>query len=728
MPLSQPRLDRQRTIYRIEAFPLELDEAALTAWLRTLTGTLQPPVISLGPSPSIVFEAWGDGTGITFRLRVPSKHREHVIGQLHSHLPGLHVREEPAYPPHDWQHAVELKLTHPGRSLDIDSGEALSTTMRTPLQQLGDHERVLMQWVVTPAIRSSPPAVPQARPTRGQRLSGGRYVERDELNERRKKLGEPNLLAALRIGANADTPGRAEQLVATVCQAVASARGAKASFVKRLANPERVKQRCEAASTPYMFPIRLSLSEFAGLLGWKLGKDFVPGVAVTTTRRLPAHPLIPSTGRILGLSNMSGQRRVVAMSYDSAVRHSYVLGATGMGKTTMLANMMAQDMAHGYGVIVIEAKDDLFQLVLERIPDDRLDDVIILDVNDTTHPVGFNIFDQGDNRTAIDELSILIGTMYRDTSQSLTAPQMLYHLTHALAEVPGTTLMDLPVLMRPAPSNTAEWAWRDHIARQVTDPQIAAYVRAFVNADPREQDRQAGPLYNRIWEFVSRPEIRAILGQRTSSFKMRDVIAGNKILLVSLSGARVGTTTASLAGTLLVNAIWQAVRSVRPDKPNFLYLDEFGDFMNLPVDIESILDKSRSANLGMVLAHQRLSQLTPSLRDGVMTNPATKVVFRTSAQNASLIAREFGGYVKDHDFTGLPPYEAIAIVGVDGGIAPPVSIATRPPGESTGNAARVRGLSRSRYGRPIEDVERELTNYGVPERPRRSRPKLSGGD
>jgi hypothetical protein len=186
-----------------------------------------------------------------------------------------------------------------------------------------------------------------------------------------------------------------------------------------------------------------------------------------------------------------------------------------------------------------------------------------------------------------------------------------------------------------------------------------------------------------------------------------DVIAGNKILLVSLSGSRVGPTTASLTGTLLVNAIWQAVRSVRPDKPNFLYLDEFGDFMNLPVDIESILDKSRSANLGMILAHQRLSHLTPSLRDGVMTNPATKVVFRTSAQNASFIAREFGGYVKDHDFMGLPPYEAIALVGVDGGIAPPVSMTTRPPGKLTGNAERVRNLSGSRYGRPIADVERE---------------------
>src|SRR5713101_1408679 len=106
MRSGQHVLDRQRTIYRIEAFPLELDEAAIVAWLRALTGSLQPPFLSLGPSPSIAFEAWGDETGIVFRLRLPWRQQEHLIEQLHSHLTGLHVCKEIDQPSHDWQYAV----------------------------------------------------------------------------------------------------------------------------------------------------------------------------------------------------------------------------------------------------------------------------------------------------------------------------------------------------------------------------------------------------------------------------------------------------------------------------------------------------------------------------------------------------------------------------------------------------------------------------------------------
>jgi hypothetical protein len=297
--------------------------------------------------------------------------------------------------------------------------------------------------------------------------------------------------------------------------------------------------------------------------------------------------------------------------------------------------MAVQDMRAGHGVIIIEAKDDLFNLVLDRIPEKRVKDVIILDVNDLERPCGFNIFDQGSSRTAIDELCQLIGNMYRDASQSITAPRMLYHFTHALAEVPGTTFMDLPVLMSPASVASVEGAWRDHIARQVSDPHIASYLQDFLNLSPAEQDRQAAPLYNRTWEFVSRPEIRVILGQRQSSFKMCDVMEQNKILLVSLSGSRVGTQTANLAGTLLVNAIWQAVRTVQPTKPNYLYLDEFSSFMNLPVDIQSILSKSRSNNLGMVLAHQDFSQIARSFAIASWATSARRSRSRSATRRAA---------------------------------------------------------------------------------------------
>ncbi|HYV31017.1 MAG TPA: TraM recognition domain-containing protein, partial [Candidatus Binatia bacterium] len=521
----------------------------------------------------------------------------------------------------------------------------MSETVLTPLRQLQHAERLLMQWVLTPAIPSELPEQDKALSARLRLehvVKGTLLASKDEVTERRHKLEEPNVLAVLRVAADAATEARARQLVDNVRKAVSSSRGVSSYFTVRFVPKQALRRRIEHGLTPFTFPIQLSISELVALVGMPIGSSLKPGIPVSMSRHLPPAAIIPASGRVLGQANMPGAQRDIAVSYGSAIRHTYLVGTTGMGKTTLLVNSAVQDMAAGHGVIIIEAKDDLFNLTLDRIPPKRIKDVIILDVNDMDRPIGFNVLDQGNSRTAIDELCILLENKYREASQSITAPQLLYHFMHALAEVPGATFTDLLTLMRPAPSNSPEWAWRDYIARQVKNAQVAMYLQAFLNLKPQQQDQIAAPLYNRTWEFMSRPEIRFIFGQRQSSFQMRDVIEQNKILLVSLSGARVGKQTSSIAGTLLVNAIWQAVRAVRPDKPNFLYIDEFADFMNLPVDIKDILSKSRSANLGMTLAHQDVSQISPQFRHGVMGNVATKIAFHVGYQDASMLAREFG--------------------------------------------------------------------------------------
>lgn len=729
--VKQWMLDHYRKTYRIESFPMELDEAEIAGWVHSITGTLRPRLFSFGTSPTVVFEVWGDKNGIVHRIKVPLGDDEHIIGQLRGHVPGLRVIEESDFPKHSWKRAVEVGMTNKSRTLGIHSPEAMSTTMLASFRHLKNDERLLVQWVVTPALTNE---VPQYNNTKTNQfrwesvVKGTLDANRDEVNDRRKKLEEPNLLAVLRVAADANTDTRAEHIIENVRKAIWSARGSKSYFNRRFVFQDSLKRRISEAASPFTFPIQLSVSELVALLGWPVGKSIRPGVSVSMSRHLPPAAIIPSSGRVLGTANLAGSQRDIAMSYASAVRHIHCVGRIGVGKTTLLTNMIAQDMEQGFGVIVIESKDDLFKHVLQRIPTSRLDDVIILDVNDANYPVGFNLFDQGNSRTAIDELCALVDSMYKESSQSITAPKMLYHLTHALAEVPDTTFMDLPTLMTPSAATTPDGIWRDNIARQVKDAQVKDYLQAFFNMKPAEQDRLAAPLYNRIWEFTSRPEMRAILGQRTSSFKMRDVIKSNQILLVNLSGARVGVKTANLAGTFLVNSIWQAVRSLTPDKPNFLYLDEFADFMNFPIDIESILAKSRSARLGMILAHQNLAQISPQLREGVMANTATKIAFRTSARDAGLLAREFGRSVDEDDFVGLPQHEAIALVATDTGNAPPVTISTKQPGKSTGNAGKARYMSQSKYGRPMEDVERNLHERKVLNQQKRNKPPRSGAD
>lgn len=724
---AQKILDSQRKTYRIESFPLELSEDSAAAWLRSIKGTLRPTLFRM-VTPTIVPEIWSEDNELTFRLRLPWRHHEYIADELQSHIPGLRLVEEEQPPEHHWNYAMEVGLAHGSRPLDIESIERMARTIRSPLyHRLQDGERIILQWVAAPAF---PRELPEHNKSQAEDVTLKRLLldddllaSRDEVAERRRKLEEPNMGAVLRIGAQAATRERAEHLADAVRQAIASARGTKAYFKKRpWLTQDMLQRRIKEAVTPLRPSVQLSLSEFLALMAWPIGKEHEPAVATSIARHLPPSSLIPREGRGLGVSAMRS-KRPIAMSYGT-VRHTYLLGATNVGKTTLMENMAVDDMNEGCGVFVIEADGNLFERVLDRVPPKRAQDVIIVDLGDAVRPVGFNVFDQTNSRTAIDELSMLIDRMYRDSSRSITSPRMLYNFAHALAEVPDSTFIDLATLITPVPKDTPKGIWRDHIAREVKDPEVSAYLQAFLNLSPQKQDDMASPLYNRTWEFM-RPEIRMMLGQRTSSFKMRDVVEQNKILLVNL-GSCASPLAASLIGTFLVNAIRQAVNAVLPAKPNFLYLDEFETFMGFYTDMDAILDRARKRNLGLVLAHQRLSQLPPPMVDGVMTNTATKVIFRTSAKNAAIVAREFSGLVTEADFTGLPDHEAIALVGIDGGSAPPVSVATRARGDSTRLAEHIRGLSQLHYGRPIQEVERDLASGYVPERTGRKSPRISG--
>ncbi len=721
--IDQQGQDHSRRTYRL-SFPANLSTDAALEWVYAISGTLRSRSMMFTGTPTIAFEMWATNEGITHRVKVPWKYARYVVGQLQ--LAGIRVDPEDDIPHKQWTRAVEARLKNSGRTLHIDSPRAVSARILGSVQALGEDEVILIQWVVTPAARKHPPThdeTPRSHEFRVEHLFKGNIANRDEIDERRRKLGEPNMLAALRIAAIAETSGKAETLIYDVRRVLAATEGASTKFEKRLVSADTLQRRIDAAAGASIYPIQLSATELLSFIAWPIESPYVAGISPALSRHLPPSAIIPTKGRVLGTANMPGAEREIAMSYPSSTRHTHVLGRTGTGKSTLLANMMAQDMETGHGVILIEGKGDLFEAALDRIPTSRLDDVIVLDLSDNVRPVGFNIFDQGNSRTSIDELCSLIETMYKDSSQSIRAPQVLYHMTHALAEVPGSTFIDLPTML--TAQGSEENDWRDSIWRQVKDHEVSAFVQRYLNMSPKDQDQLSAPVFNRIWQFTSRPEIRNILGQRKSSFKMTDVIEGNKILLVNLNGIRVGKQTASLVGTLLVNAVWQAVRSVNTTKPNFLYLDEFQDFTGLPVDIESMLAKARSSNLGAVLAHQNLTQLRPELRSGVMANTATKVVFRISSDDARLMARELSRRVDDSDFTGLPEHDAIALVATDTGSSPPVSITTKPPGRSTHNAAKARQLSRLRYGRPVDEVKEEIMNRKATTPPRR-RPRISG--
>lgn len=703
-----------------------MDDDRVTAWVRSISGTLRAGPSRFVGVPTIAFEMWASTDGIVHRMKVPWQHTEYVIPQLRSLVPGIRVTPEDDFPMHQWTRGVEVGLTNSARQLRIFSPADVSASLLASVQALEPGEVVVIQWVVSPAVPEHKPvhSVSKTQEMKWRNMFHGDLASRDEIDDRRAKLDEPNMLAVLRVAAKAKTDVRADHLIYRVKAALASTRGPATKFVKRFVSDHRLQERIRNASGSLYFPMQLSAKELTALIAWPIGNPNVPGLPAPLSRHLPPTEAVPSIGRVIGRSTFPGAERPVAIGYVDALKHVHVSGPTGSGKTVLLANMLKQDIENGYGVVLIESKGDLFQSALDYIPPSRIQDTIVLDVNDTKRPVGFNLLRQGDPRVVIDEIQMLFEHMYE--AKSVWTREVLYHGLRTLASDPNLTFVDLAPLLVPTTAEDGEW--RDELIRNLRDPELRSFWQRLDNQPRTAQDRITQPVMDRIWQLNARPEIRNIIGQSDSSFQMDDVIRGNKILLVNLAG--LPRETASLVGTLLMNSLWHSVKSTAGNRSNFLYLDEFQSFLNLPVDPEDMLAKARGFGLGMTLAHQHLGQLPSELKQAVLANARSKIVFQTSAEDARAMSREFGASVDDKDFMHLSQYEVLARVASSGGVSSPFTVSTTAPAKGYNRAKHVVFESRQAYGRPVGLVEKQMADRRTkpPARTSSRRPRVSSWD
>ncbi|WP_439946521.1 type IV secretory system conjugative DNA transfer family protein [Streptomyces sp. BBFR109] len=710
----QPEIDHDRKTYLL-TFPNDLDEQRIVAWLRSVSGLLYDKKGRFTGVKSIAFETWTTDTGIAHRMKVPWQLGDYIAGQLRTLAPGISVEEDDDRPTLNWSRAVELGLTHPFRTLDIPSASDLSASLLTSPGPLNPGETVLVQWVVTPAPHEKPPAKDLHSRTDESTakviLTGAELAHRDELEDRRKKLSQPNLQAVGRIAAYAKTEPRAVQLVRQTNGALHAAESQYTQFAHQASRPAKLIERINNAAAPMFFPAQFNLSELAALLAWPIGSPFVAGLPQGPTRHLYATEDVPRTGIVLGHSNYPGHERPIALGYAHALQHTYYGGSTGTGKSTAMANNFAQVVSQGFGGIVIDASnsdsnESLFSRALSYVPADRLNDVIVMDVNRSRNrPVGFNVLDQGNPRVVVDQISDTLGYLYSDMLSGVWRRKLMFHGLYTLADWPGATFLDLvPLLL---PSTDEEKGWSERVVTSVKDPELQRFWRDWRKLPESERATYMQPLVNRSWQLTSRSEVRNIIGQPESSFKMADVLRDNKILLVSLSG--LPSETSMLLGTLLVNALWTAAQTMTPDKPNFLYLDEFQLMTRLPMGLDDMLARARKHKLPMVLGTQYLEDLPTELKNAVINNARSRVIFQSSAKEARTWMNEMGKqHVTDNDFVRIRKYEAIAQLVTDSGIGTPVTLKSLAPIPTTGVAREAVSMSAERYGRDLKTIESQV--------------------
>lgn len=732
--LNRRKFDSDRQSFMLN-FPSNMDASKVLAWLRAAPRALRRSKLNLTASQSMAFETFATDQGLRHRLIVPTSKVDDIIPQLRALVPGVTATPEESPLNVDWTMAVEVGETSKSRSLSIANTTDTATSLLASLQPLNPGESILMQWVISPAgMVPLPQQNSKSIESKWGRLTGD--ANSDEIKERRDKLSEPNFMCVLRVAAKAATPGRAVNLIDRVRTKLVAVSSPHNSWYKVFGTSKGAIARVNGAASMPTWPAQLNAPELCALIAWPFGSPHVSGLPRGASRQLPANLAVPSKGIVIGASTFPDNPRPVALSYEGGLRHFYCIGGTGVGKTTLLASMAEQDMLVGHTVIVMEAKGDLFYETLARVPKSRIEDVIVVDVQDRGYPVGYNILQTGgDSRIAAGNIKDLFLSHFPDLNRTVWARSMLHRGLETLATDKTTAFTDIIPLLSPQSRPTNERAWHDKLTSNLTDYELRHFWERHKAQSEKDQEMQARPLLDRAWIITETPEVRNIFGQATSSFTFKDVLAGNKILLINLSG--IASDSAQLTGTIFMQELWSAVQAAGEsrksgNKPAYLYMDEFQSFMKLPISTEEMLAKARSFGLGMRLAHQHLDQLAsmPEVRSAVINNARSKVAFQLGSDDATRLAKEFGSLLTPHDLQNLREYEAYARVMTSEGASQPFSMATYPPSPRTANVEAIINRSRIKYGRPVEQVIQDMRTRrsAVQEAaPRtRQRPTISG--
>ena len=699
----QRRADADRVTWRLH-LPRGIAPDAVVDLLRSLS--VLPAGGFMSAAPNLVFEVVAQGGEIRHLLSVPKARAEATRRQLGIYVPRIVTEEvRRSLPPITY--AAELRLVPLLGSLRTDARPAVAASLLGVLAGAASGETVVWQVVVmadhTPVVAASPAASARQNGrgliTDVARLFQGPTSAVLSPKQFRDKTAEPLVGVSLRIGARTATQGRSRRLVGAAMATMSQLGGPEGHFRLRQLPVRTVVRRITMAAAPLVErPAVVNVRELSGLLGWPLGDLVVPGLGLMSHQRLAAAAGFPPRGRILGVSAMPGSHRPLALGVNDSLRHLHVMGPTGVGKSTLLAQIALQDIATGRGAVVIDPKRDLVEAILGRLPEDRRDDVIVLDATDTGRPVGYNPL--ADAARAPERVAGEVVGLFHRLFASSWGPRtadVLRSCVLSLATTPGTTLVDVPLLL-------TDEAFRRRIVAGVHDRFLLGFWSSYGAMSDAERAQVIGPAMNKLRAFMA-PRLRGILGQAEPTWTFEAVLEERKVLLVALGRGELGGETARLVGSLVVAGLWQAIQRRRSRRPVFVVLDEFQDVSDLDTDLAEVLAQSRGFGVGFTLAHQHLGQLDARMRAAVLANARSRVVFQTSADDARTMSTQLGGELTPTDLMSLPAYEAYLAACQDGAVRPPVSLRTRPLGPALGGAAAVRHASSKRYGRDRAEVE-----------------------
>nr|WP_229686867.1 type IV secretion system DNA-binding domain-containing protein [Longimycelium tulufanense] len=448
--------------------------------------------------------------------------------------------------------------------------------------------------------------------------------------------------------------------------------------------------------------------------------EALPGLVRAGARAVPPPPNTPTEGELIrpvGVSD-TGHARPVGLQVSDARHHLHVLGATGSGKSTILARMILADAEHGRGAVVIDPKGDLITDVLQRLPEHAADKVVLFDA-DARGPVPCLNPLEGPKETAVDNLVSVFGRVFSQAWGPRTEDILRAGCLTLRAASESPTLATLPQLLTD-PATRAR-----HREKVQEDATLRGFWDWYDQLSDAARAQATAPLLNKLRAFLLRPFVVKAIAAGGSTVDMSTVLDGG-LCLARIPKGSLGEDTTRLLGSLIVAQAWQATtaRAALPQRERRdagLYVDEAHNFLNMPYAIDDMLAEARGYRLSMTLAHQHLGQLPRDLKEGISTNARSKIFFNASPEDARELARHTGPRISEHDLAHLGVFHAAARLVVNGEETQPFTVTTRPLPPAVRGRARMVREAAARHTQPLPGQTDETAR-------KQTEPQVTGTD
>ncbi len=460
----------------------------------------------------------------------------------------------------------------------------------------------------------------------------------------------------------------------------------------------------------------LSTDELASIFHFPNKTVETPFIHWLMAKRAPAPAQIPTSGLFLGYNDFRGIRRPVYIQDKDRSRHMYIIGKTGAGKSQFLLDMMLQDIKAGKGICFIDPHDTI-DILLELIPPNRAEDVILFDPSNLDRPMGLNLLEYKTEDQKQFIASAIINMMYKlfdPHKTGIVGPRFEHAVRNAILTVtaePGASFVEVVRVL-------TDDNYMRSLLPKVKNPMVRRYwTDQIAKTSDFHKSEVLDYIVSKFGRFVTNPMMRNIIGQSKSAFDFRKVMDEGKILLISLAKGKIGEENSSFLGLVLVPRILMAAMS-RQDVPEeqrrdfYLYVDEFQNFAT--PDFAQILSEARKYHLNLTVANQFISQMEDEVKNAVFGNVGTLISFRVGVTDANYLQNEFAPVFSQTDLLNIEKYHAYIKTIYNNEPLPAFSLdltkdmSVQERMRNPKVAEMIRQLSQLKYGRDRYEVEREI--------------------